>query len=163
MWAYIQSFFGKGEDREDRQNPPSVTITGARFPADGSRPHLVSLKTTSEGVRDGLGSFLFHLPDLRGFWNSPKAWQYLDVKRLEIENQPFPNCHGVYMVLFSYAMDDLPEHNNFPASLTDSGACWGDVFVVKLQPHEFGEHAWAAYDDVPPEFLKLPIWSRQRT
>lgn len=77
-------------------------------------------------------------------------------------DQPFPNCHGVYMIFFSFALDDLPQNNNFPRELLHS-IPFGDVFVVKLKPHEFGENAWAAYDDVSPEFLRLPIMTRRRS
>ncbi|KAF2469597.1 uncharacterized protein BDR25DRAFT_228524 [Lindgomyces ingoldianus] len=153
--------FGGIEDPAPPLSPPSVTIIGARFPADGSPAHLLSLKTTSEGVGGSPDSFLFHVPDLRVFWKTPQAWQHRDVQRLEIENQPFLNCHGVYMVFFSYFLDELPRNNNFPAQLIPNQIFSGDVFVVKLKPHEFGEHAWAAYDDVPPEFLKLPIMGRR--
>jgi hypothetical protein len=106
---------------------------------------------------DGPDRFLFHVPDLREFWKVPQAWQYRDVQRLELQNQPFPNCDGVYMIFFSFALDDLPQNNNFPVALMREGTFWEDVFVVKLQPHEYGEHGWAAYDDVPPEFLQLPF------
>jgi hypothetical protein len=61
MWAYIKPLFAGSFELK----PPPVTIVGARFPADGSPPHLVSLTTTSGGVNDGYDSFLFHIPDLR--------------------------------------------------------------------------------------------------
>ncbi|KAE8346430.1 hypothetical protein BDV24DRAFT_123844 [Aspergillus arachidicola] len=153
MWAYIQEFlFGP--------TPPSVTITGARFPADGSPPHLVSLNTTSQGVSEGPDSFLHHVPDLRSFWKTSRAWKWRDINRFNLENQPFPNCNGVYMLFFSFDLDELPLHKNVVGPLGERSAA-GDAFVVKLKSHEYGENGWAEYDDVSPEFLELPIMTRQ--
>jgi hypothetical protein len=69
----------------------------------------------------------------------------------------FPECDGIYTIFFSFALDDLPRNDNVPRRLLKESA-YGDVFVVKLQPHEHGEHGWAAYDDISPEFLQ---WLRQ--
>ncbi|KAL2818737.1 hypothetical protein BDW59DRAFT_151921 [Aspergillus cavernicola] len=158
MWASIQSFV----DLLDiplryflglPPLPPSVSITGVRIPPKGS-PHLVTLNTTSAGVSEGPDCFLFHVPDLRAYWGIPRAWQWRDVSRRGIKSAQFPNCDGVYMFFFSFALDDLPRNTNFPSWLLDSSG-YGDVFVVKLQPHEFGEYGWAAYDNISREFLEL--------
>lgn len=29
--------------------------------------------------------------------------------------------------------------------------------MVKMAPHEFGLHAWAAYEDVAPDFLDMLV------
>ena len=36
-------------------------------------------------------------------------------------------------------------------------AYWGDVFIMKLAPEEWGLHGWAVYEDVLKEFLELPV------
>jgi hypothetical protein len=54
-------------------------------------------------------------------------------------------------------MDDLPAHSSDPAWISGSqcNVYWGDFFLVKMASHEWGEHAWAAYEDIGPEFLDL--------
>ncbi|KAI9866352.1 MAG: hypothetical protein M1813_001474 [Trichoglossum hirsutum] len=134
---------------------------GVRFPADGSAPQLLSLTTTSAGVRDGPDCFLFHVPDLRTFWKVPRAWKYRDLERITLGGQPNEKYNGVYMKFISFAMDDLPENKSIPACFYGAGdPAAGDVFLVKLAPQEFGEHGWAIYEDIPPEFLELPCTTR---
>jgi hypothetical protein len=83
MFALIWSFFIWKE--EPLPSPPPVTITGVRIPADGTPAHLLSLTTTSEsGATD---SFLFHVPDLRQYWNTVRAWDYRDLHRLDLQQQ----------------------------------------------------------------------------
>ncbi|KAE8166633.1 hypothetical protein BDV40DRAFT_296418 [Aspergillus tamarii] len=155
MWAYIQeSLFGPA--------PTSVSIIAARFPADGSPPQLVSLNTTSQGVSDGPDSFLYHVPDLRRFWKTSRAWKWRDIDSFTLKNQPVPNCNGMYIVFFSFDLDELPLHKNFPPGPLGVRHFAGDAFVVKLKPHEYGENGWADYDDVSPEFLELPIMAKQQ-
>jgi len=152
MWAYIKSFFVT----EEVPKPPPVPIVCARFPADGSLPHLLQLTTTSESVESGPTCFLFHIPDVRRFWKIQKAWEYRDVQRTELQNQPYASCNGVYMTFYSFALDDLPQNINVPDSFSPMGTMWGDVFVAKLAPEEWGVNGWATYEDVPSEFLRLP-------
>lgn len=153
MLASIWSFLGWKE--EPQLTPPPVTITGVRIPADGTPAHLLSLTTTS--ASGNVDSFLFHVPDLRQFWKTEQAWRYRDLQRLELEQQRYSSCNGVYYAFFSFAMDDLPEHSSVPAWISGDQrrVYWGDVFLVKMAPHEWGEHAWAAYEDIGPEFLDL--------
>jgi hypothetical protein len=45
-----------------------------------------------------------------------------------------------------------------PSSMSPRGeAYWGDVFIMKLAPEEWGLHGWAVYEDVLKEFLELPV------
>jgi hypothetical protein len=69
-------------------SPPSVTITGVRIPADGNPAHLLSLTTTS--ASDATDCFLFHIPDLRQYWNTKQAWNRRDLVRLELQQQHHP-------------------------------------------------------------------------
>lgn len=139
-------------------SPAPVTITGVRFPADGTPAHFVSLTTTS--VSGNTDSFLFHVPDLRQYWKTEDAWRYRDLKSFVLQGQRHPSCHGSYYIFFSFALDDLPENKSVPAWFTrgmELGKFWGDVFVVKMAPHEYGEYGWAAYEDVAPELLDLLV------
>lgn len=67
------------------------------------------------------------------------------------------------MVFFTSTMDELPENSNFPEHILGNRFLHGDVFIVKLQPHEYGVNGWAEYDDVPAEFLNLPSMRGRRT
>lgn len=97
--------------------PSLVTITGIRFPADGSKPHLVSLTTTTDGVEDGPDCFWGHIPDFRDFWKTPQAWQWRDVETFRLEKRPLDNCNGLYVLFYSFDLESLPENRNFPVSL----------------------------------------------
>jgi hypothetical protein len=153
MWSFFRSFF--------EPTPQPVTIIGARFPADGSTPYLLPLTTTSTGVHNGPDCFLFHVPDLRTFWKTPRAWEWRDLDQTILENQPNKNCNGVYMKFFSFCLDDLPENRSVPTCFCRVNAlAAGDVFIVKLAPQECDEHGWAVYEDIPADFLELPCITR---
>ena len=64
---------------------------------------------------------------------------------------------GTYYVFYSFAADDLPKNLSVPTLISDNfhGNYYGDVFLVKMAPHEYGEYGWAAYEDIVPEFLDL--------
>jgi len=69
---------------------------------------------------------------------------------------------GAYYVFHSFAFDDLPKNSSVPTWISDIGdgmhrQYCGDVFLVKMAPHEYGEYGWAAYEDIIPEFLDLLI------
>ncbi|KAF2664854.1 hypothetical protein BT63DRAFT_78105 [Microthyrium microscopicum] len=66
-------------------NRPIATITGVRIPANGSSPHLITLKTmTPKDCDRARDEFLLHVPDLRQFWITTKAWRSRDMKRLDL-------------------------------------------------------------------------------
>ena len=200
MLPSIWSFLGWKE--EPSPSPPPVTITGVRIPADGTPAHLLSLTTISDSR--ATDSFLFHVPDLRRYWHTERAWDYRDLHRLDLLeyhhvqqqrhvplehlrqmlslqrqhnhqqqhhlrqryllNQRYhllQQCHssfmGTYYVFYSFATDDLPKNSSVPTWISDkpNGYYYGDVFLVKMAPHEYGEYGWAAYEDIVPEFLDL--------
>jgi hypothetical protein len=66
---------------------------------------------------------------------------------------------GTYYILFSFALDDLPKNSFVPTWIRNicKREYYGDVFLVKMAPHEYGEHDWAAYEDIVPEFLDFLI------
>ncbi|KAF2120925.1 hypothetical protein BDV96DRAFT_565904 [Lophiotrema nucula] len=193
MLASIQSFLGWKEVPA----PPPTTVKGVRIPADGTPPHVVSLTTIpASGATD---DFLFHVPDLRRYWNAERAWTYRDLDKLillqphhiqqwhrsqqnmdpdnvlhhpdllyrqrqrqlqdqscHVLRQQHSSCAGAYYLFYSFAIDDLPENTHVPAWMREGrGRCLGDVFLVKLAPQEFGEHGWATYEDIVPQFLDL--------
>ncbi|OCK75244.1 hypothetical protein K432DRAFT_308977 [Lepidopterella palustris CBS 459.81] len=97
----------------------------------------VQLTTTSDGVDGGSDCFLFHVPDV------PIGWQYRDIWRTELKNQPFEFCKRVYVTFFSFALDDLPQNTHVPEGFSNLGTMWGDVFVTKLALEECREDGWA--------------------
>lgn len=156
MLASIWSFLGWKEENEEKEEkkeltPPPVTITGVRIPVDGTPAHLISLTTTVSNC------YLSHVPDLRQFWKTELAWSRRDNQRIELVQQRQSSCDGIYYAFFSYAAHDLPENSSVPVWISSHRRIiWcGDVFLVKMAPHEFGEHAWAAYEDIGPEFMDL--------
>jgi len=118
--------------------PPPVIILGVRVPANGTSPSLLYLTTTTDGVASSTSSFLFRVPDMRSFWAVPQAWKYQDVHRIELRNQPFEECDRVYMIFHSFAPNDLPQNAAVPLAFAAAEPMWGDVFVVKLAPEEWG-------------------------
>lgn len=157
MWNYFRSFFGP-------VLPSPVTITGIRFPADGSNPHLLSLTTTTQGVWDRQGGEASwgHIPDMRGFWKTKRAWQWRDFETFRLQKQPISSCNGLYVLFYSFDLEALPENNNFPEAVFERERAFaGDAFVVKIQGNEIGEDlgedGWAAWIDVPSEILSLPV------
>jgi hypothetical protein len=68
---------------------------------------------------------------------------------------------GTYYVFYSFAIDDLPKNSSVPTWISGDISddfhrnYYGDVFLVKMAPHEYGEYDWAAYENIVPEFLDL--------
>ncbi|KEZ46930.1 hypothetical protein SAPIO_CDS0277 [Scedosporium apiospermum] len=160
MWNYVRSFFAQPQTQ--RPPPSLVTITGIRFPADRSKPHLLSLTTTTDGVEDGPDCFWGHIPDFRDFWKTPQAWQWRDVETFRLEKQPLDSCNGLYVLFYSFDLESLPENRNFPVAIYGRERAFaGDAFVVKLKGNEIGsdlgEDGYALWDDVPSDILKLPV------
>ncbi|KAK4232865.1 hypothetical protein C8A03DRAFT_39482 [Achaetomium macrosporum] len=142
--------------------PSPVTIRGIRFPADRSKPHLLSLTTTTHDVSNGPDSPWGHVPDLREFWKTEAAWRQRDIETFRLENQPRSHCNGLYVLFFSFDLESLPANTNFPRGLTGRERTFaGDAFVVKLKGNEIGselgDDGWAAWDDVPSDILDLPV------
>ncbi|SPO01958.1 uncharacterized protein DNG_04631 [Cephalotrichum gorgonifer] len=161
MWNNLRSFLQPPNLPSQPNLPPPVSITGIRFPADGSEKHLISLTTTTHGVYEGPDSSWGHVPDLRSFWKIQRAWQWRDIETFRLENQPIRSCNGLYVVFFSFD-DSLPENRNFPVGIYGRERHFvGDVFVVKLKGDEIGsdlgEDGWAVWDDVPGDILSLPV------
>ncbi|KAL5429359.1 hypothetical protein PMIN04_000163 [Paraphaeosphaeria minitans] len=71
------------------------------------------------------------------------------------------SCAGVYYLFWSFAMDDLPRNKHIPRWINEapdmdmSHSYYGDVFIVKVAPHEYEKEGWAAYEDVSPAFLEI--------
>lgn len=81
------------------QPPPSLAptpVTTQLFdsPPDGSKAQLVPLTTTTYNLREGLDGAWAHVPDLREFWKTPRAWQWRDVETFNLEKQPTSSCNG---------------------------------------------------------------------
>jgi hypothetical protein len=76
--------------------------------------------------------------------------------------QRYSSCTGAYYMFFSFAGDDLPKNSSLPVWIRDIGDVEdsihrqypGDVFLVKMAPHEYEEKGWAAYEDIVPDFLE---------
>ncbi|KAI1734980.1 hypothetical protein F4680DRAFT_317284 [Xylaria scruposa] len=159
----MQSFINFLTGRQPQAAGPTiVAITGIRFPADGSKPHLITLATTTEGVMDGPDGAWGHIPDFRGFCKTQRAWLWRDCETFRLENQPNSKCNGLYVTFYSWDLESLPENTNFPTQLYGRERCFaGDAFVFKLKGNEIGEDlgedGWAAWDNVHSEILSLPV------
>ncbi|KAF2468686.1 uncharacterized protein BDR25DRAFT_230630 [Lindgomyces ingoldianus] len=155
MFSTIWSLLGWKEELPP--SPPTVTITGVRIPSDGTPAHLLSLTTISDSkATDG---FLFHVPDLRRYWNSEQAWRQTQYHTLQHQHL---SCVGAYYVFYSFDLDSLPRNMFVPAWVSEISdgvhfSFHGDVFLVKMSPHEYGENRWAVYEDITPLFLDLLV------
>jgi hypothetical protein len=74
--------------------------------------------------------------------------------------QHYSSCIGAYYVYYSFDVDHLPLNAFVPDWIGKIGdktqqRYWGDVFIVKMGPQEYGPYGWAAYEDITPEFLEL--------
>ncbi|KAB5566955.1 hypothetical protein GE09DRAFT_751216 [Coniochaeta sp. 2T2.1] len=142
--------------------PLPMTITGIRFPADGSAPHHLPLTTTTDGVKDSSAAPWGHIPDLRAFWRTPQAWAWRDFETFRLVNQRPSTCNGLYVVFYSFDSESLLVHSNFPVGVFGRERTFaGDVFVVKLQGREIGEDlgedGWGVWEDVPGQVLGLEV------
>ncbi|KAL1845031.1 hypothetical protein VTK73DRAFT_1309 [Phialemonium thermophilum] len=158
MWNRLRSL----QEGPKAPLPPPVTVRCIRFPADGSTPHLLSLTTTTHGVADGPDSPWGHIPDLRPFWGTPRAWEWRHFETFRLADQTLEDCDGLYVLFFSFDVPSLPENRNFPASISvEQRTFAGDAFVARLRGTEIGEDlgqdGWAAWIDVSLDILKLPI------
>ena len=85
--------------------------------------------------------------------------RYLVSQQYHVLRQQHASCIGGYYVFYSFAVDDLPKNPSVPAWISDMGHgghhqhYHGDVFIIKLAPHEYEENAWAVYEDIDPQFL----------
>ena len=214
MTDAVWSFFGW--KKRLLPDPPSVTITGVRIPADGTSAHLAPLTTISTAsASGGTDAFLFHIPDLRQFWDTEDGWECRDVYRLKVDlwqqqhlpekqgvqkehhlqqwdyliehaqdrlaypyrllqrqRQKIPHlrlfaqehhssCIGLYYIFYSFNCDNLPRNPSIPTWMTELKPYWyGDVFLVKVAPYEYGGYGWALYEDIAPEFLELLAYKR---
>lgn len=146
-----------------RPAPAPVTITGIRFPADGSKARLVTLTTTTYDVREGLDGAWGHVPDLRKFWkNDARAWQWRDVETFRLDHQPIGGCDGLYVLFYSFDLETLGDNTNFPPKLFGRERAFaGDAFIVRLKSdeagHVAGDDGWAVWESVPSEILSLPV------
>ncbi|KAI9766504.1 MAG: hypothetical protein M1840_006461 [Geoglossum simile] len=143
MFEYLWSLLGY---------PPAVNFIGVRIPADGSPPHLTALRTISDS------SALCSIPDLRPYWGTGTPWEFRDILKLELKNQPFESCNGFYYVFWSFALDDLPTNLSVAKFPDEEYQEWcGDVFIVKVPRYGPGWRGWVEYMDMPREFLDLEI------
>ncbi|KAH6849891.1 hypothetical protein B0I37DRAFT_99943 [Chaetomium sp. MPI-CAGE-AT-0009] len=114
-------------------------IQGIRFPANGSKPHLLPLTTTTHDVSNGPDSPWGYVPNLRQFWKTERAWQQRDFETFRLEKQPQSHCNGLCVVFFSFDLESLPRNSNFPRGATEGERAFaGDAFVFKLRGDEIG-------------------------
>ncbi|KAM0257757.1 hypothetical protein ACHAQJ_004208 [Trichoderma viride] len=83
--------------------------------------------------------------------------RYLLHQQYRVIQQQHDSCTGAYYVFRSFAVDHLPNNPFVPPTISGSNHCryFGDVFVVKISPQEYGENGWAIYEDIVPQFLDL--------
>ncbi|KAK0670015.1 hypothetical protein QBC41DRAFT_98600 [Cercophora samala] len=158
--GFLASLFS---DRADDPStpPPLVTIRGIRFPSDPAiEPHLLNVTTTT--VETGPDACWGHVPDLRPYWKTEQGWQWRDIETFHLENQPIASCNGLYILFYSFDLDNLPKNERFPEAIYGRTRCFaGDAFVFKIQGNAIGEEldqdGWAAWQDVAEDILSLNV------
>ncbi|KAH8820210.1 hypothetical protein F5884DRAFT_39867 [Xylogone sp. PMI_703] len=127
----------------------------------------------SQGEYVPLSQYLRQRHDLKRLLNS-SPFEYINRKQMFHLQQRYllhyqhhalrpqhSSCIGSYYVFFSFASDDLLVNSSVPDWIS-IGADYhlryhGDVFIVKMAPHEYNEHGWAVYEDINPQFLHLLV------
>lgn len=137
-----------------REKVPSVVVRCIRVPADGSPAHMIDLPTVDIFSEGNVDSFLRHVPDVRSFWLTEQGWKFRVVSMASVTSQPLSVLNGEYYSLKSFALDDLP------INLHCSSGIWGDAFITKAVPDEYGPQGECIYTDVPEELLESSILSR---
>lgn len=156
IFNYIFPHPNTTEARPTPTLPGPRVVAVARFPANGRAPCLVRLETTTKALIQGVDVFPSHIPNVWKFWNLPENMSiYRDWKTTEIRNQPFEECDGIYLTIYSFA-PHLQENHHVPETFQPRSRMQGDVFVAKLDKHHCGKHGQAAYEDIHRQFLKLP-------
>jgi hypothetical protein len=74
-----------GREKPTPPSPPSVSVTCVRIPANGKPAHLMRLNTTTELGDVSSYGHLYHVPDLRPFWQPKIVWDRQDNFRLDIQ------------------------------------------------------------------------------
>ena len=102
-----------------------------------------------------------------GSWISPEQHLHLRQRYLREQQHHILQLHlssyaGAYYVFYSFAHEILPKIQYVPTWISDTGdgdnmSYYGDVFLVKMAPDEYGENEWAVYEDIIPEFLGLLV------
>ncbi|KAI0146283.1 hypothetical protein GGR57DRAFT_506578 [Xylariaceae sp. FL1272] len=162
----LANFMLGRQQQPSRPAPTPTTITGIRFPAHGGGAHLVSLTTTTDDLENGVYAVWGHVPDLRLFWETARAWQWRDVETFRLENQPISSCDGLYALFYSFDLESLPENRHFPEAVFGRERAFaGDAFVVKLKSDDAGycagDDGWAVWESVPSDILSLPVLAMQ--
>ncbi|KAF9020628.1 hypothetical protein BDZ89DRAFT_1138555 [Hymenopellis radicata] len=129
-----------------------TSVRCLRLPADGTKPQFVQRETVYVNADKLADCFLYHVPDMRMFWNAPEPgqslWHLRTLRRVDVTGQPNATVDGHYY-FFRCCHEQLPRNPYFPKT---SGVK-GDVFVVKAATAGgWTEHA--DYVDVPVDLLE---------
>lgn len=81
--------------------------------------------------------------DPETFYVHQRQSQLFSYQRHHLISREYAACVGGYYVFYSFALDDLPQHTHVPAWLSrkndgEGHRYWGDVFVAKMSPPEYG-------------------------
>ncbi|KAK4179489.1 hypothetical protein QBC36DRAFT_74568 [Triangularia setosa] len=161
--SFLSFIFSPSVDSLPPSTPTLVTIRGIRFPSDlSTEPHLLTVTTTTQGVNSGPDACWGHVPDLRSYWKTNQGWLWRDSETFRLENQPIASCNGLYVLFYSFDVDNLPQNDRFPEAIYGRRRCFsGDAFVFRIQGDEIGkdlgEDGWAAWQNVPEDILGLDI------
>lgn len=155
---YILSWLPFGSLPVSRPPPPEpVTITGIRFPANGSSPHMVSLTTTTDSVADSGAAPWGHIPDFRTFWKTPRAWVWRDFETFRISECHCRRCDAQHPVKESGSDDSTKNGRDGDRDegddADDKTSCCVGLYVVI---YSFDEESLPTHSNFPEAVFGRP-------
>jgi hypothetical protein len=78
----------------------------------------------------------------------------------QLKNQPVEASNMLYLIIDSFALDDLPENHHIPKGFRPGCRTFGDAFVAKLARGQCGKHGWAVYKIFILNFLSCPVFRK---
>ncbi len=117
-----------------------TTVTAVRFPANGSMPQLVALKT----VITFHGDHIVYEPEFREYWGV--AWfQHEEFSEIELKNQTDKKFDGMWYFTRCLDGSSLPPNQHFPGA-------FGDIFLLKMDASGSGEDDPPSHGNVPEDW-----------
>ncbi|KAF8882677.1 hypothetical protein BD779DRAFT_1542070 [Infundibulicybe gibba] len=105
----------------------------ARLPADGSVPHIVTLRTVDIRDDNNVDAKLYHIPDCRPYWPTDVLWQKRAYGTMLVKPQPDqpPQLEGTYYMFKTRAVHGIPANKHLRRHI------FGDIFIAK--PNDEGD------------------------
>ena len=148
------------------QHEPPQVLKVVRLPFRADSPKLmievVTIDVRAENHTEDDG--MFNVPDFRRYWDVGifGYWKYRRAFRVLNESkEDSPVLQGYYVVFTTFGNWATHDNAHFPWRKNDCRADFNireDAFVAKLADKPTDSHGWAAYVDMPEEFLLSDLW-----